>query len=129
MSDFLKQVPHDDKVFTQNSQSKKDSWLHAPLKPLFQKHFEGLQCARYCTSFKQTLVKFLQDHRQDSGDGGKQSLMGAGGARQDIVFTEEVLFWLGSESQRGTSKWEIRKVACGRGNGIDSSEEVGNSYV
>lgn len=33
--------------------------------------------------------------------------MGGGGAREDIVFTEEVLFWLGSEGQRGISKWEI----------------------
>lgn len=75
------------------------------------------------------LNKFLQDHRQDSGGWWKQSLMGAGGARQDIVFTEEVLFWLGSESQRGTSKWEIGEGCLGRGNGIDSSEEVGNSLV
>lgn len=33
--------------------------------------------------------------------------MGGGRARQDTVFIEEVLCWLGSEGQRGIGKWEI----------------------
>lgn len=67
MSDFLKQVPHGRiKALNSKKSQRKYSWLHAPLKPL-SKHFEGLQCARYCTSFKQTFEQILQDHRQDSG--------------------------------------------------------------
>lgn len=44
-------------------------------------------------------------------------------------FTGEVLFWLGNEGQGGVGKWEMGGICSGRGNSVDSDDEVATAGV